>query len=184
MTSNHPTCYIKKFFLLAFNSFIFMIFFCYIALFISGVWDSGTTRSSFEKRSEIPGNDGINSWLPLFFPADSKNINYSINVEADFFYVSFDLEKNKSDEFMKTLTIKATNKGVGFLQKEYTGVGRAWCKLDVIPEQGAEKHIFIIGKDKDRDTYYMSSISDNREFNNIHISEAWAKYCSSSISVE
>ncbi|WP_192938013.1 hypothetical protein [Rahnella sikkimica] len=142
--------------------------------------DNGTTNKSFGKRSEIPSDDGINSWLPLFFPAESEKVSYFINVEAGYFYISFDLEKNKGDEFIKELTTKATTEGFEFLQKKYSGVGSAWCKLDIIPEQGDGKHIFIIGKDKDKDTYYMSSISDNGKFNNTKHTENWARYCTSS----
>lgn len=162
--------------------FFISVFFCgFIILFVSGVLDNGTTNSYFAKRSEIPENDGVNSWLPLFFPVEAEDINYFINVEAHFFYVSFDLEKNEGEKFRKELITKATTEGLGFIQAKYTKADRAWCKLDVIPEQGPEKHIFIIGKNKENDTYYMGSISDKKELSNTNISESWAKYCASSI---
>lgn len=158
-----------------------MIFCGFIILFLSGVLDNGTTNSYFAKRSEIPEGDGVNSWLPLFFPLEAEDIHYIINVEAHFFYVSFDLEKNESEKFRKELITKATTEGLGFIHGKYTKADRAWCKLDVIPEQGPERHIFIIGSNKENDTYYMGEISDKRELSNTNLSESWARYCASSI---
>lgn len=181
MSNEFSVCLINKMLLPVCYFLILLAIFSYLTLIVSGVLDNGTTNSYFATRSEIPEDDGVNSWLPLFFPVEAEDINYFINVEAHFFYVSFDLEKNEGEKFRKELITKATTEGLGFIHAKYTKADRAWCKLDVIPEQGPEKHIFIIGKNKENDTYYMGSISDKRELSNTNLYESWAKYCASSI---
>lgn len=61
----------------------------------------------------------MDSWLPLFFPVEAENIHCIINVEAHFFYVSFDLAKNEGDKFRKELITKTTTEGLGFIHREY-----------------------------------------------------------------
>lgn len=85
MSNGFSVCLMNKMLLPVCYFLILLAIFSYLTLIVSGVLDNGTTNSYFAKRSEIPEDDVVNSWLPLFFPVEAEDINYIINVEAHFF---------------------------------------------------------------------------------------------------
>jgi hypothetical protein len=98
-------------------------------------------------------------------------------VELNTFYISFYLNENDSQKFMNVLKTRVNSEGLKLLKSKYFDANLAWCKLDKIPEQGPEEYIFITGKGKDKNTYYMTSVSYSEKGDAQILRENWLKYC-------
>lgn len=57
------------------------------------------------------------SWLPDFFPTNSKDITIFTDVESDSFYSDFNLDEKSSKIFDDTFTTKASLYAIEYINK-------------------------------------------------------------------
>ncbi|WP_147365245.1 hypothetical protein [Buttiauxella izardii] len=98
----------KKISLLLLILFVILFFFCFKP--------TGHTVLKYKTYSEIPESDGIHTWLPDFFPNQSKNISFTANIEDDRFLVMFSLNDADAPDFEKKLITPASVKGEEYIK--------------------------------------------------------------------
>lgn len=103
---------------------------------------------------DIPSNTGINTWLPVFFPKESINIEFYSNLDTNYFYVKFNLDPGYSDYFESQLSAKASGKGIEYLNK-IINVDNSWCKVDSAKMNKEVGNLYLIGK-SGGDKYIMT----------------------------
>lgn len=107
------------------NYFFTFVFLSLVLFFIKDIYIKNNI-SEYEYFNEIPKSAGIYSWLPDFFPTDSRDITIFTDVESDSFYSDFILDEKSSKIFDDAFTMKASLYAIKYINK--SNVINAWCK--------------------------------------------------------
>ena len=92
----------------------------------------------------------------FFFPKESINIEFYSNLNINYFYVKFSLNPGYSDYFENQLAVKASSKGIEYLNK-IINVDNSWCKVDSAKMNEEVDNLYLIGKSGD-DKYIITGL--------------------------
>lgn len=109
---------------------------------------------TFDDYFFIPDNSGVLTWLPDFFPHDARRIMFYSNVELNYFTIKFSLSDSAAKIFSKSLIMKASVSGSKMVKMDDILVDRVWC-LSEGTESNNDEILYLIGKYKNKNTYYM-----------------------------
>lgn len=101
------------------------IFLSFVLSFIKGICIENNIPK-YKYFDEIPKSAGVYSWLPDFFPTNSKDITIFTDVESDSFYSDFNLDEKSSKIFDDTFTTKASLYAIEYINK--SNVINVWYK--------------------------------------------------------
>jgi len=108
----------------------------------------------FDSYFVIPDSSGVLTWLPSFFPHDARKIIFYSNVDLNYFSIKFSLSDSAAKFFNKSLTLKASVSGSKMVKVGDILVDRVWC-LSEGTESNNDEILYLIGKYKNENTYYM-----------------------------
>lgn len=129
----------------------------------------------YEKFTDISKEAGVYSWIPHFFPLNSRRITIFTGMESDSFYSDFTLDKNPSGIFDRTFPVKTSPDGVKYIDKN--DILDSWCQeSDSIDEENRDRYnsLYIIAKLPDN-RYHISLVTRGK--NNMALNKAKNKYC-------
>lgn len=109
---------------------------------------------TFDDYFVIPDSSGVLTWLPKFFPHDAIKIIFYSNVELNYFSIKFSLSDSAAKIFNESLTMKASVSGSKMLKMDDVLVDRVWCLSEGV-ESNNDEMLYLIGKYKSENTYYM-----------------------------
>lgn len=124
---------------------IFFVIPFFSLIFIS-CSDGDVVKREFSTFDLIPKDDGVNSWLPDFFPKSAKDIKFVSNLDSNEFYIYFSLPQTDALNFNSTLTKVDAQDGTTLLKNldKNANIDNTWCKLG--SNQGAKKEVFVMGE--------------------------------------
>lgn len=111
----------------------------------------------FENYSSIPDNSGVKTWLPMFFPKKSENIEFYSNLDLNKFGVKFSLNDSNNQTFKRKLIHYASLDGETYIKKEDKLVNKTWCKIE--KNTDGRESLYLIGNYKDDNTYYLINVT-------------------------
>lgn len=111
----------------------------------------------FENYFSIPDDSGVKTWLPMFFPKKSKNIEFYSNLDLNKFGVKFSLDDSNNKVFKRELIHFASLDGEVYIKKEDKLVNKVWCKIEKNTD-GSES-LYLIGNYKDDNSYYLINVT-------------------------
>lgn len=136
-------------------SIIFLFFCSVIAYYIKNSIE--VNEMKFKDYSSIPDDSGVKTWLPAFFPKNSKNINFHSNLDLNKFSVIFSVDNNHNKSFNSELVDLASLDGKKCIIKEDKLVNNVWCKAEI--NNNGDEILYLIGNYKNSNDYYLTNIT-------------------------
>lgn len=120
--------------------------------------NSDTIDLRFDNYIDIPENNGVNTWLPPFFPKTAKNIDFHSNMDINFFYVTFELGGHQSELFQARFSEKTSLNGYEYINK-ISEIDKSWCSSESQDDEKSST-LYLIGKLKNNGGYIITGIFD------------------------
>lgn len=156
--------------------FFTFIFLSLVLLFTKDIYINNNI-SKYNHFNKIPKSAGIYSWLPDFFPTDSRDITIFTDVETDSFNSDFSLDEKSSKIFDDTFIMKASLYAIEYIDK--SNVINAWCKKgDSIDDENRDSYnsLYLVAK-LPGNKYYILLVKGGE--NTGELKEEEYRYCSS-----
>lgn len=161
---------------LSLGSFVVVVLLGFIFLIFSVENEKESYFSSYD-RLDKDGQRYI-SWVPVFLPKTAFNIRIYADVETNYFYMFFQLEKIQSIDFQKKMNVKASKNGIALLQESVEELKSGWCAFQDI-SNGFGESLYLVGKiSSSEEIYYVTKAVTTISLNSTeYTSEMAKKYC-------